>query len=117
MAINATDAERVGQHIVWINAKSNNSGGNNCGNDNNSDMEPPIIIFTYMKKNTDALPKYLRQNNDNTHREEYKAVSLQDGKSQENREPVFKQFNEHKIDILVCTNVGARGIDVHGINK
>ena len=145
---NATAAERVRQHIVWINAGSNNNNSNHSGgggnnNNHNSilgggdkstigtncdtikrrklieilrDMQPPIIIFTNMKKNTDALAKYLRQNNTNTHHEEYKAVSLHGGKSQENREHVFKQFKEHKIDILVCTNVGARGIDVHGIN-
>ena len=74
-------------------------------------MTPPIIIFTNMKKNCDALAKFLKNNNVVSLR----AVSLHGGKSQDNREHVFKEFKEHKYDILVCTNVGSRGIDVHGI--
>ena len=47
IAIGDTAAERVGQHILWINAKSNNSGGNDCENNNYTDMDK---IFTNMKK-------------------------------------------------------------------
>lgn len=89
---NASAAERVRQHIVWIDAGSNNSGVNNSGNNNNSDIQPPITIFTNMKQ----LAKYLRQH-DSTHHEEYKPLNVH----------VFKQFKEHKIDTLRCTNVDA----------
>jgi ATP-dependent RNA helicase DDX23/PRP28 len=68
----------------------------------------PIMIFVNHKTTADYLCKFLEKYN-------YKASTLHGGKSQDAREKALKGFKSAKYDILVCTNVAARGIDVTGV--
>jgi superfamily II DNA/RNA helicase len=46
----------------------------------------------------------------------YSAVGLQGNLTQRNRDEVMAAFRYKKVRIMVATNVGARGLDVHGIS-
>lgn len=101
---NATAAERVRQHIMWLPETQKRKKLMELL----PSMQPPIMIFCNQKKNADTLSKFLRSQN-------ISAISLHGGKSQENREYSLKQFRDKEIDVLVCTNVAGRGIDVEGV--
>jgi len=71
-------------------------------------IDPPIMIFMNMKKACDTLVHYLREQG-------FEADSLHGGKNQNLRARVLKEFSHGLIDILVCTDVAGRGIDVKGV--
>ena len=104
---NSTAAERIKQIVLWIN------------NDNIKrkklmevlpNMNAPIMIFTNTKKICDSLAKYLKTN-------KYSCIALHGGKSQDTREYSLEQFKLGNYDILVCTNVAGRGIDIKGVQN
>jgi len=61
-----------------------------------------------MKKACDTLVHYLREQG-------FEADSLHGGKNQNLRARVLKEFSHGLIDILVCTDVAGRGIDIKGV--
>jgi ATP-dependent RNA helicase DDX23/PRP28 len=69
--------------------------------------KPPIIIFVNRKTTADNLLKSLDRN--------FSAITLHGGKSQEGREKALNGFKDGKYDILITTNVAARGIDVENV--
>ena len=71
-------------------------------------FKPPIMIFLNHKKSVDNLCKFLE-------RIDVRAATLHGGKNQESRERALNGFKEGKYDVLVCTNLAARGIDVYGV--
>eukprot|EP01083_Nonionella_stella_P018939 52689_1 len=102
---NATAAEHVKQNVIWIQEKNKRKHLQKLLSNG---MEPPIMVFVNMKKNADHLAKYLRG-------QSFNAISLHGGKSQENREYALEQFKLKEYDILVCTSVAARGIDIENV--
>lgn len=71
-------------------------------------FKPPIMIFLNHKRAVDNLCKLLE-------RIDVRAATLHGGKTQESRERALNGFKEGKYDVLVCTNLAARGIDVYGV--
>jgi len=103
---NATANEHVKQNVLWVDEKNKRKKLQNLLS--HGVVEPPIMIFVNMKKNADTLAKYLRGQN-------FNAVPLHGGKSQDMRERALAQFKKHEYDVLVCTNVAGRGIDIEGV--
>lgn len=66
------------------------------------------IIFCRMKKETEEITKELKR----THRIEF----LHGDMRQSTRERILKAFRNEKLDILVTTDVAARGIDIDNIS-
>jgi ATP-dependent RNA helicase DDX23/PRP28 len=73
-----------------------------------SKFRPPIIIFVNKKREADSLCKFMEKNS-------YKGIAMHGGKTQDSREKALNGFKAGKYDILICTNVLARGIDVEGV--
>ena len=71
--------------------------------------KPPIIIFVNQKVDTELLQAYLSKDLG------LKALAHHGSKSQEKREAALESLREGKVDILVCTNVAARGIDIDSV--
>lgn len=67
-----------------------------------------VIIFANTKSMVDELQSYLVKNN-------YKADSLHGDLKQAQRDKVMNAFKKGNLEILVCTDVAARGIDVKGL--
>lgn len=66
------------------------------------------LVFCNTKHQVDSLVKYLQQ-------EGFAAEGLHGGKAQNQRERILGRFRKGSIQILVATDVAARGIDVRNI--
>jgi superfamily II DNA/RNA helicase len=64
-----------------------------------------VIVFEETKHGADRLGKELVLRG-------FKAASIHGGKSQGQRQRALKQFKENQVNVLVATDVAARGIDV-----
>jgi len=70
--------------------------------------EPKAIIFCHTKRMVDILDERLKGLN-------YKAEAIHGDMSQSRREKVLKDFKTDNIDILIATDVAARGLDIDDI--
>ncbi|MCF6278928.1 MAG: DEAD/DEAH box helicase [Flavobacteriaceae bacterium] len=68
-----------------------------------------ILIFRRTKYGVDKLEKTLLRNN-------YKVTSLHGDKSQNLRQEALKQFKNNEVNILIATDVAARGIDINELD-
>ena len=68
------------------------------------------LVFCSTKRMADLLSDVMNANG-------LKADALHGNLSQKKREEVTKKFREGKVNILVATDVAARGLDIQGINK
>jgi len=67
-----------------------------------------VIIFCDTKRSTDRLTRELNTRG-------FRADSMHGDKSQGQRQRALKKFKASQVDILVATDVAARGIDVDGV--
>lgn len=67
------------------------------------------LIFCNRKKDVDALEKVL-------HKDGYNVAAMHGDRSQPERTRTLKAFKEGEIDLLVCSDVAARGLDVKGLS-
>jgi len=74
-------------------------------------MEAPdlAIIFGRTKRRVDELSEALKKRG-------YSAEGLHGDLSQNQRDHVMKKFRDGSIDVLVATDVAARGLDVTGVS-
>lgn len=66
------------------------------------------VVFCRTRNDTQMLAEALLQKN-------YKADALHGDLSQAHRDRVMKRFKKHELQVLVATDVAARGIDVNDI--
>jgi len=71
--------------------------------------KPKAIIFCQTKKMVDILDERLTQL-------DYKVKAIHGDMPQPKREKVLKDFREDKIEILIATDVAARGLDIDDIS-
>ena len=65
---------------------------------------PPVIVFTSSIQNVDSVTELLKT-------EQFHASGLHSEKSQDYRFKLVGAFREGKVDVLVATDVGSRGLD------
>jgi len=73
--------------------------------------EPQVrsaLVFLRTKHRTDRVAKAL-------HRAGFKAQAIHGGRSQSQRQQAIDGFRKGRYQVLVATDVAARGLDVHGI--
>ncbi len=68
-----------------------------------------IIVFTRTKRQAQRVAEDLQERG-------FKASPLHGDMAQVAREKALTRFREDKIQVLVCTDVAARGIDVRGVS-
>ena len=68
-----------------------------------------ILIFRRTKFGVDKLEQTLIKNG-------YKVTSIHGDKTQISRNQAIENFKNNKVNILIATDVAARGIDIHKIN-
>jgi len=66
------------------------------------------VVFCRTKRDTQELAEYLLQKS-------YKADALHGDLSQAQRDRVMKRFKKHDLQVLIATDVAARGIDVNDL--
>jgi len=69
---------------------------------------PPVLVFAENKRDVDDIHEYLLSKG-------VDAVSIHGGKDQEEREAAMSSFRAGRQDILVATDVAAKGIDFPAI--
>ncbi|XP_043481590.1 ATP-dependent RNA helicase vasa-like isoform X1 [Leptopilina heterotoma] len=67
------------------------------------------IVFVETKMTADFLASYLLQ-------KQFSTTSIHGDRTQSQREKAIDDIKNRSIDVLVATNVGARGLDIQGIN-
>lgn len=67
------------------------------------------IVFSNFVRNTPKIEKFLRDNG-------LKAAGISSALSQSQRMSVMKKFKEGEINILVATDVAARGLDIENVD-
>ena len=66
------------------------------------------MIFCNTRRNTDFVAKNLKENGINAH-------AIHGGMEQNKRIRILKNFSDGKANVIVCTDVAARGLDIQGI--
>ncbi|KAA8758491.1 DEAD/DEAH box helicase, partial [Priestia megaterium] len=74
------------------------------------DLQAPdlAIVFGRTKKRVDELAEGLKKRG-------YVAEGIHGDLTQSKRADVIRQFKEHTIEIMVATDVAARGLDITGV--
>ncbi|MBP2655759.1 MAG: cshA 2 [Firmicutes bacterium] len=74
------------------------------------DIQSPesVIIFARTKRRVDELSEALKKRG-------YSAEGIHGDLTQAKRDAVLRQFKESVVDILVATDVAARGLDISGV--
>jgi len=67
------------------------------------------MIFCNTRRNTDFISKNLKKNG-------IKAIEIHGGLTQNKRTRTIELFNEGKVDVLVCTDVAARGLHIDNVS-
>ena len=70
---------------------------------------PSALVFTRTKHGADRVVKELS-------RQGISALAIHGNKSQSARQAALQQFKEHKIPVLVATDIAARGIDIEELS-
>lgn len=70
---------------------------------------PPCIVFVNVKRSCDALARDIRHMG-------HSAVTLHGSKTQDQREGALAQIRRGEVDVLVATDLAARGIDVPDVS-
>ena len=68
-----------------------------------------VIVFCNTRKTTDFVVKNLKAN-------KVKAIAIHGGFSQNKRSHTLETFNDGKIEVLVCTDVAARGLHIENVS-
>lgn len=71
--------------------------------------EPPVLIFCENKSDSDIICKYLSERR-------IECASLHGGKVQNARSRAIKDFNTEAINVLIATDMAAKGLSFHKIN-
>ncbi|WP_445954940.1 DEAD/DEAH box helicase [Yeosuana sp.] len=74
-----------------------------------NNIKGSILIFRRTKFGVEKLEQTLLKNN-------YKVVSLHGDKNQNDRQAALNQFKNKEINILIATDVAARGIDIDNLD-
>jgi ATP-dependent RNA helicase DeaD len=75
----------------------------------NEEHEGLVMVFCNTQRNTDFVAENLMHNG-------IEAVAIHGGISQDRRNRIMEQFHGHKVAVLVCTDVAARGLDIKGVS-
>lgn len=68
-----------------------------------------VMVFCNTRRNTDFVAKNLRAN-------KIKATPIHGGLTQNKRNNTLKMFNNAKVNVLVCTDVAARGLHIENVS-
>jgi len=67
-----------------------------------------ILVFARTQHRVDRILDRLKK-------EAFKATKIHGGRSQSQRKQAIEQFRDGKVDVLVATDIAARGLDIHHI--
>ncbi len=99
-------ADKIEQSVHHVNAREKTNLLKDCLIKHDGER---TLVFARTKHGAEKLMKHLVDCG-------FKADSIHGNKSQGQRDRAIRAFKKHDIDILVATDVAARGIDIPGVN-
>lgn len=99
-------ADKIEQSVHHVNAREKTNLLKDCLIKHDGER---TLVFARTKHGAEKLMKHLVDCG-------FKADSIHGNKSQGQRDRAIRGFKKHDIDILVATDVAARGIDIPGVN-
>jgi len=99
-------ADKVAQSVHFIGNRTKADLLKECLAENKDDIS---LVFCRTKHGSEKLKKHLVERG-------FKAGSIHGNKSQSQRDRALREFKAKEINILVATDVAARGIDVSGVS-
>ena len=102
----ATTVERIAQKVVHVEKKKKIAL---LGEALSGDGIHRALVFTRTKRGADRVAKHLIAM-------DFSAAAIHGNKSQNQRERALDGFKKSKVQVLVATDIAARGIDVDGVS-
>ena len=102
----SSTAERVSQRVIHINARDKRAAVAKLINEGRMER---TLVFTRTKRGADKVAKFLDNSGIST-------AAIHGNKSQNQRERALEAFKGAKIQVLVATDIAARGIDIDGVS-
>ena len=99
-------SEKIRQVIYYVSAKQKKG----MLDEMLHGMKAPIIIFTNSKDSAEELANFLGYKG-------FRIATIHSGKSQKDREAVINAVIDELIDVVVSTDVMARGIDIEKVEN
>jgi ATP-dependent RNA helicase RhlE len=100
-------ADKVTQSVHYLDGKS--AKGDKLRDILSADLKALTLVFSRTKHGAEKLMKGLVADG-------YNAASIHGNKSQGQRDRAIKAFRDGTINVLVATDVAARGIDIPGVS-
>lgn len=98
----ASTAETIAQKVLFVEKKSKNAAIIYLLKEFRMNS---VLVFTRTKHGADKVVKYLVK-------EGIESLAIHGNKSQNARQNALKLFSDRKIQVLVATDIAARGIDI-----
>lgn len=98
----SSTAETIQQHVYLTNKNLKRSLLLHILKERKIDQ---VLVFSRTKYGADRIAKTL-------HKKRIKSAAIHGNKSQNNRQKVLKAFKDGEIQVLVATDIAARGIDI-----
>jgi superfamily II DNA/RNA helicase len=110
VAAAATTAVTVSQNLVWVPPKRKREALDRLIKMEQEKGEfKNTFVFCNRKRDIDDLAKWLRQKG-------YKAAGLHGDMVQAARYEVLGKFKADELNVMVCSDVAARGLDISGVS-
>lgn len=74
-----------------------------------SEKRDLVMVFCNSRRSVDFVAKNLKNNG-------LQATSIHGGLTQKQRDDVLDRFHQHKVFVMVCTDVAARGLDIPAVS-
>ncbi|WP_419194337.1 DEAD/DEAH box helicase [Novipirellula herctigrandis] len=100
-----TSVKRIEQRVAFLDRNSKMPTLQKLLSGKNTDR---VIVFTRTKRGANVLAEKLS-------RHSFKAVAIHGNKSQNARQRALDAFKRNHVQVLVATDVAARGIDIDGV--
>jgi ATP-dependent RNA helicase RhlE len=100
-----TPAERVEQRVIHVGGAQKRVVLTNLLT---ARAGARTLVFTRTKRGADKLARYLDTG-------DFSVAAIHGNKTQKQRERALQSFRDGRIDILIATDIAARGIDIDGI--
>ncbi len=100
-----TTADRVSQRVIHVNGGQKRDVLAQLVSQSDRDR---TIVFTRTKRGADKVARHLENTG-------ARVAAIHGNKSQGQRERALQDFRDSRIDILVATDIAARGIDIQAV--
>ena len=102
---NSVSVDKIEQKVIFLQRDEKHESLRSIVTADDADK---VLVFTRTKRGADVVAQKLDQSG-------IKTTAIHGNKSQNTRQRALEAFRRHHVQVLVATDVAARGIDIDGI--